>query len=350
VTLQPPTPQRWPTTRSCPPPIAALPRSSRGWPRPAAEHWRTARPRCPFWTSPRPGGRRQMSQSRNIPQFGYDRHLRHSAVEHALAEPATGATSDPSGQPTRSPRSIGCVRSRSESREIGSGICSMPSHAHTSHGHRHRRHRPSQADQREHPHSARATVTHQGRTSHRHSCSVAATAWAFSCMAGKRPSSGGRASAWTTTLVVTGSWLRLTRALGGAARSTAARTSASGSPRAAARAPARAASTQATWAAAALTPHSATARTTTSAGNATAVSAVTEPRCSCHAHRPAHACRAMARNAQPTCHAPKRTADGVGARPTRRLAYRWIGDGLCGEPAGSVRVRRGEPGRIIRPG
>jgi hypothetical protein len=80
------------------------------------------------------------------------------------------------------------------------------------------------------------------------------------------------------TFVVVGSRLKLTRASGGAARRTAARTSVSGSPRAAARAPARAASTQATWAAAALTPHSATARMITRAGKATAVSAATEPR------------------------------------------------------------------------
>ena len=108
--------------------------------------------------------------------------------------------------------------------------------------------------------------------------SVAATASALSFNVGNRPLSGGRASACTRTRVVIGSRFRLTRDFGGAARRTAARTSAGGSPRAAARAPALAASTQATCADAALTPHSATARTTTSAGNATAVSAVTKPR------------------------------------------------------------------------
>src|SRR3569833_3644383 len=82
--------------------------------------------------------------------------------------------------------------------------------------------------------------------------SVAAAAWALSCKGGKRPKSGGRASAWITTREVMGSRLRLTRAYGGDARVTAARTSASRSPRAAARAPARAASTHATWVAAAL--------------------------------------------------------------------------------------------------
>jgi hypothetical protein len=147
--------------------------------------------------------------------------------------------------------------------------------------------------------------------------SVAATAWACSRSDGKSALSGGRASASTTTFVVDGSVLRTTWAFGGAACRTAARTAVSCSPRAAARAPARAASTQATWAAAALTPHSATARTTTSAGKATAVSTVTEPCCPhrlARVRRARHECRVPDNTRRAEASSRARTEAKAGAR------------------------------------
>jgi len=145
--------------------VALAPRSRRGA-RLAAGHWWITRTRCFFWTGTCLRGRGQMSQSRNIREFGYDRHLRHSTAQRTSAEPSAGGTSNPSGQLTRSPRSVRCVRSRSESSQIRGRIRPMPGHAYASHRHRHRRDGPGQGDQREHPYRARAAIAHKGRTRH----------------------------------------------------------------------------------------------------------------------------------------------------------------------------------------
>lgn len=88
---------------------------------------------------------------------------------------------------------------------------------------------------------------------------------------------GGRTVATTSTRVVSAPTRIVTVAPSGASRRTASRTSSATSPRAAARAPARAASTHRSCAPTIATTHSAAVSTSTRAGSATAVSAVTDP-------------------------------------------------------------------------